>query len=206
MDVGTGSFLLEPQPGTVFPVPTQVCCETNWVELLGDGVLNRRGEFWHALYAPPNPSAPAAVTCYLFASDCVPGRFAMANRSFYQIHADGTLWERRLNDPKKLRLGNRWHKVGKRSDWTSLCGFGTALGLTADGTVWTWGADPGQEGVMPMSMRRRQLESRIMGWLGVAWSNPSSAYWVTPMQPEPRPLLRILAGASAPPAASNSSR
>jgi hypothetical protein len=192
------------KPGTVFPVPTQVCSETNWVELLGDCVLNRRGELWLALYAPPNLLAPASMTCQLLCSNCVPGRFAIAHR-FYQLHPDGTLWESRI-DPRTWGPEKRWDQVGKRSDWRSICGFGTVLGVTADGTVWMWGSDLGQEGVMPPGVRFKQAANRITSLLGVGSSNPGTAYWVTPLQPEPRPLLRIISTGPASAAASSSSR
>ena len=177
------------QPGAVFPVPTQVCRETNWVSLAGNLALNNRGELWLTLSGPPNAAAPAAEMCRLFATNCQPDRFAVA-RGVYRIRADGTLWKKQLSF-SKFTANDPWRQVGKRTDWKALCGLGTALGLTADGTVWTWGADLGQEGVMPWSVRARMMEHRIAGWFGRAAAN-TSVYWVTPVQREPRPLLKLL--------------
>jgi hypothetical protein len=135
-----------------------VCRETNWVTFQwfarGALVVNRDGELWYLFRSPPQPSAPVAAVGELFASNCVPGRFAVG-LGFCQLHRDGTLWETKLEPFEgHCRPLNQWHRVGKRSDWLGLwSGMGTAYGTTADGTVWVWGSDFGQEGITPFSLK-----------------------------------------------------
>jgi hypothetical protein len=196
---------LNGQPGGIFPVPTQICRERNWTQLEGDLVLNQRGELWRAFYGRPDASAPASATCQLFADNCLPGRFARVAWGFCQLHADGTLWETKLNFSRgfPFRPGNQWYRMGKRSDWVSLWGMGTGLGLTADGTIWTWAADPGQEQVMMLGSKIELLKNQVKGRVGMA-TNAVTKGWITPVQKEPRPLLRILAADPTQPANSNS--
>lgn len=191
--------LLNGQPGAIFPVPTHVCSETNWVEFEWTGphafALNRNGELWHLFRSAPQASAPVAAAGELFASNCVPGRFAFAV-GFCQIHPDGTLWATRLDVSRisNIKPLNQWTRVGKRSDWLALWGRdGTAYGMTADGTLWTWGIDWGQEGITPLSSKIHLLENRVRGWLGASPSSKSTGGFI-PIQKEPRPLMRIVDG------------
>ena len=185
--------------GEVLPVPTQVCRETNWLALpwhetgLEAWALNRKGELWRLFNSRPQPLAPAASIGELFASNCVPGRFALA-LGLCQLHPDGTLWETKLasSHPPHYKPLDQWHRLGQRSDWIALWGMGTAYGVTADGTVWTWGAAWGQEGITPLSSKIHLLENRVRGWLGLAPGAHSTGGFI-PIQKEPRPLMRIVA-------------
>jgi hypothetical protein len=191
------------QPEAVLPVPTQVCRETNWVGLGPYSALNRNGELWQAFNAPPDASAPASVACYLFASNCVPAHFVLAGfMGFYQLHADGTLWVTSIGN---LMPDNQWHRVGKRADWVSIWGFGSAIGLTADGTVWTWSSDPGQEPVMRLSSRVNLLKTRVRGWLGMG-SSDYTREAIGQVQREPRPLFKIITASPTQAADSDSPR
>ncbi len=193
---------LDGQLGAVFSVPTQVCRETNWVSLEGELVLNSRGELWRVFHAPPDAAAPVGATCQLFVTHCVPGRFAWAGWEFYQLHEDGTLWKTKLSYSGGLsfRPANTWRRVGKRSDWVSLWGgSGTGLGLTDDGMVWMWAADPGQEWVITLDSRIGLLKNRAEGWLGMA-TNSLGLGSTPPVQAEPRPLLRMVVGEPITPA------
>ena len=106
------------------------------------------GEVWEPFHAAPNPEASAASSFRLVATNAAPGRFAAAwcgGPRIYEVRSDGTLWERTqpLSTYAATPVGE-WRRLGKRSDWAALWGTGgTALGLTADGTLWTWGIDPG---------------------------------------------------------------
>lgn len=187
--------LLNGKPGGVFPVPIQVCRETNWLALPWDGsnlealALNRNGELWRLFDIPPQPVAPVATVGELLASDCVPGRFAIA-AGFYQLRPDGTLWETKMDFSHlpHYKVLNDWRRVGKRSDWIALSGAGTAYGVTADGTVWTWGGAWGLEGVTPLSSKVHIVENRIRVWLGYAPGKYSTGGFI-PIQKEPRPLI-----------------
>jgi hypothetical protein len=193
------------RPGAIFPVPTRVCRETNWLAIESDLALNRDGQVWMLFRAPPDASASAATTCLLLASNCIAGRFAFAQTGLYQLHADGSLWKAELTwhvgHDLHVTMGHKWHRVGKRSDWISLWGMGTAVGLTADGTVWIWGNDLGQEGQMPLSLKINLVEDKFKSWLGLAPSKSRSRWWMTPAQRTPRPLMRILPAEPAQPIA-----
>jgi alpha-tubulin suppressor-like RCC1 family protein len=189
--------LLNGQPGGVFPVPTRVCRETNWSALQWDGTglqgmaLDGNGGLWRFFNSQPEPSAGADSVGQLFASNCVPGRFALAYPGFWQLHPDGTLWETKVDfsQPPNFKVLNQWHRAGKRSDWIGLWGgMGTAYGVTADGTVWTWGTVWGLEGITSPTSKMHILENRIKGALGFA-AKPYSTGGVTPIQREPRPLI-----------------
>jgi hypothetical protein len=182
------------QPGLLCPTPTQVCSESNWVRFDGRFLLNSRHELWRPLEAPPNATVPVSQTCRLFATNAEPGRFALAGVGFYQLHPDGTLWETHLkySASSGSEPAAPARQVGNRSDWVSLCGVGTAFGLTGDGTLWMWGSDLGQEGVMPFNIRMSLLTRRIKGWLGLNSGPPVTAYWITPMQEAPRPMMRMI--------------
>ena len=191
--------LLNGQPGRTFAVPTQVCRETNWLEFQWIGweafALNRKGELWTLFRSAPQPTMPVTAVGELFASNCVPGRFALAV-GFIQLHPDGTLWTTRLDVSRggfQYKPLNQWRRVGNRSDWVTLWGWGTAYGMTADGTLWTWGTDWGQEGVTPLSSKMHLLENRVRGWFGVSPSRHSTGGFI-PIQKEPRPLMRITTG------------
>lgn len=198
------------RPGAIFPVPTQICRETNWLAIESDLALNRDGQVWRLFRAPPDASASAAATCLLLASNCTAGRFAFAQTGLYQLHADGSLWKAELTwhvgHDLHVTMGDRWHRVGKRSDWISLWGMGTALGLTADGTVWIWGNDHGQEGESPLSVKLNLVEDQLRRWLGLARPKPFTRWSMTPIQKTPRPLMRILPAEPAQPLAPKSPR
>jgi hypothetical protein len=184
------------QPGAIFAVPTQICRETNWIAIEGGLAFNRNHEVWLLFQAPPDASESVAKVCRLLAAHCEPGRFAFAAGGLYQLRADGTLWTAGLSWEERGGLNSvkspRWHKVGERSDWISLQGgMGTALGLTGDGTLWMWGTDEGQEGVMPLSLKVTLAEERLMTRLGIQPANPHNPGWITPIQKSPRPLMRF---------------
>jgi hypothetical protein len=189
---------IDGQPGAVFPRPIQVCDETNWEGLLSGGgveLWTLNGELWSPDYSPPNAEATATVTCQLVATNWAPGRSALATCDrirLYQVRMNGTLWQTPFSHgPKGIVPSNKWRRVGKRTDWVSIWGHGTALGLTSDGTIWAWGEDPGQEYVLDMGSKIRLLKGRIMGWFGLP---PTSSFTSAsiPYQKEPRPLMRLV--------------
>jgi hypothetical protein len=85
-----------------------------------------------------------------------------------------------------------WHRLGKRTDWIGLwgAGGGTAVGLTADGTLWTWGIDPGREPELNMSARLKLVQGRLMTLIGPG-ARPVSVGSARAIQSEPRPLIRM---------------
>jgi hypothetical protein len=156
---------------------------------------NQTLELWNPLFSPPDPEAAASTIGHLMASNWKMNRSALGfggGQSLYEVRTNGTLWK----SPYKLNSGvptpsNKWRQVGKRSDWVSIWGHGTVIGLTSDGTVWTWGGDPGQDPVFDVQSRITLLRIRVMDWLG----KPIPGYALAafePYQKEPRPLMRLV--------------
>jgi hypothetical protein len=178
----------------VYSVPTQVCVETNWVHLGGSIALNSKREAWQLLYGLPDATAPAEKSCGLLANGCVPGRSAFAHPGMYRIQDDGTLWMAKpLWSSKQHRLftAKTSQRVGQRSDWVSLDGWmGTAIGVTADGTVWMWGTDVSQEGVEMLPSRIGTLKRKALTLFHAAPSSYSTAS-IMPVQKEPRPVMHL---------------
>ncbi|MDB6111274.1 MAG: hypothetical protein JWR69_3024, partial [Pedosphaera sp.] len=182
------------------PTPTQVCRETNWSSLTpGFGALewNRSGELWRLMEPrPPGAQETVASTGQLMVSNSMPDHVAFAfggKWSLYQVRSDCTLWESSyLTGFMAAAPTGAWRQVGKRSDWVSIWGNGgTALGLTADGTVWTWGFDQGKEAGADFAFKLKRLQARVMAMFGSAPG--STGFSSTPPYPkEPRPLMRLV--------------
>ena len=188
------------RPGAVYPLPTQVCRETNWTGFDNGPVAcvwTETAELRDPFYAPPNPEAPATETTRLVATNFVSGRHAFAfvkRLKQYEIHPDGTLWEANCpwgREMTNLPSGYKWRQVDKRSDWISIWGTSTAMGSTADGTVWMWGLDLSQEPIPDTISKLALLRAWVMSTLrhGSMSLTTSASY---PYQREPRPLMRLV--------------
>jgi alpha-tubulin suppressor-like RCC1 family protein len=187
---------------------TRVCLESNWTGFISGGFLplvrNRAGEIWEPFHAAPNAKASAAANCRLVASNSVPGRFAIAycgEARICELRADGTLWQRAqpLGYSSSATAG-QWRRLGKRSDWAGLWGaHGTALGLTADGMLWTWGIDLGREPAADSLSRLKLARSWLTSLIGPR-PRPTFAGVMPAYQRQPRPLMRLVLTNSVPPA------
>jgi hypothetical protein len=183
-----------------------VCLESNWTGFITSVfvplVQTRSGELWEPFHAAPNPEASAASSFRLVVSKAVPGRFAAAwcgGPKIYELRPNGTLWERAqpLSTYSTTPVGE-WRRLGKRSDWTSLWGGGgTAMGLTADGTIWTWGIDLGREPVPDFMSRLKLAQSRLTTMFGPA-PRPILAGATPAYQEKPRPLMHWVLTNSVP--------
>jgi hypothetical protein len=193
-------------PPQKLPVPTQVCRETNWNGLVPGislQVQNTAGELWEPFAAPVDATIGAMGNCHLIYSNALPNHVAFTYSPFvysesaktYEIRADGTLWLRDMPvGPSAGKAAGDWQRVGKRVDWVSLwSGGGTAFGLTADGTLWTWGTDPTRQDppdfltklkFLRIMLGRLAASPRLVG-VPTQYSSPFS------YQSEPRPLLRL---------------
>jgi len=184
---------------TDLPLPTQVCLESNWTGFAGGFlslVWNRSGELWEPFHAAPDPEVPAASNSRLVLPHAVPGRVATAwcgESEIYEVRPDGTLWGRTqpLSTLSATPVGE-WRRLGKRSDWTALWGAGgTALGLTADGTLWTWGIDPGGQSAPDLASRLKLAQSRLRSLFGPG-PRPIPAAAMPAYGKQPRPLMRMV--------------
>lgn len=182
------------------PLPIQACLESNWTDFMTWGfqpmVRNRSGEVWEPFHGVLDPKAYAASSFRLVATNSVPGRFAAAwcgEPRIYEVRSNGTLWEKTqpLSGSSATPVGE-WRRLGKRSDWTALWGTGgTALGLTADGTLWTWGIDPGREPAPDFLSRLKLARSRLMNLSGTG-PRPFVTGTMPAYQAQPWPLMRLV--------------
>jgi hypothetical protein len=187
-----------------FPTPTLVCRETNWTAL-GEGfgmwlwARTASGEVWQLTPASADPLAAASATGQLLASNSLPGHLVAAydgKPELFELRGDGTLWEKPFSISPQFIVApdEKWRQVGKRSDWQAIWGGGnTAFGLTADGTLWTWGRDPSRDGTRTFSMRLQMLQERIQRMFANGPGRGTTSYGAPPaIQKTPRPLLRLL--------------
>lgn len=186
------------QPGVVLSAPTQVCSDTNWTGLASGGLAEAftESEVWYPLESPPNAMATRASVCRLIRSNSAPAHMASAvpgRPELYEVRADGTLWAKVNPLGPWAKANGKWFQVGQRKDWLSIWGSGTAFGLTADGTVWMWGQDLGQDPILDAQSKYKVFEARVLGWFGMsAGAMTTLAY--APYQKEPRPLMRFAPG------------
>jgi hypothetical protein len=187
------------------PDPTRLCCETNWTSIefaIGNAVCvrNAAGELWEIRTdLPINPEAYVAAFGRLLVTNSAPQSAAVATTSFheawlYDIRADGTLWKTPFAwNLAAMKTPAVWQQAGRRTDWVWLCGgWGTAYGLTSDGTLWTWGCDYSKPPVVRQRAASSPLQSLIQRWTSPSTMNTYSES-VPPFQTEPRPLMRIMA-------------
>jgi hypothetical protein len=81
-----------------------------------------------------------------------------------------------------------------RPGWLALWSLGeTGFGLTADGTVWTWGMDLGQEPPKTYESRLELLRSRLTGM-----PPPKASRSAALLTGQPRPLLKLVGGKANP--------
>ncbi len=175
--------------------PTLVCAATNWTALDANGLArNQAGELWDVRNAIPNPHAEVSAVCSLVSSDWVSERVhSVSFWTLAQVRANGTLWAA-PNGPGSTSVpaAEDWRQLGTRSDWVAVWGQAlTGFGLTADGTVWTWGAELGREPVKPYESRLELLRQRLTGGLRPAASQ-MSARFPPDFVPQPRPLLKLV--------------
>jgi alpha-tubulin suppressor-like RCC1 family protein len=192
---------------TNIAAPTQLCRESNWVGFcdgLGGGAQNQAGELWSLfpLAGLPGEGVPVAAICSRASSNATSSAGGLLFRAdwtpaSFETHSDGTLWATPLSWSTMYAPIATPLRVGQRSDWVSVWGtFNTTIGLTSDGTLWTWGKDYGQPAHYEFGDRFGMLKEMIATLLGAA--PPSSIYAVHDEcgqyypEKEPRPLLRIV--------------
>ncbi len=174
---------------------TIVSAETDWTSLDANGLArNQAGELWAIWFAQPISQPGASDYCTLVSSNWALDHIhSVPVWSRLQIRANGTLWS------APLGMGNEsapqpeeWRQLGARSDWVAVWGEArTGFGLTADGTVWTWGVELGQEPGKSYEKRLELLRQRLTGGLGpraAMISGQTLSTFVT----QPRPLLKLV--------------
>jgi alpha-tubulin suppressor-like RCC1 family protein len=185
---------------TTFPEPAQVALETNWAGFASGFaclIRSRSGEVWQPFQALPSGDASVNTSCRLLASNALPQGIAVAvcgAPKLYQLRSGGTLWEKPHSfSSVPPAAATPWKQTGKRSDWVSLwSASGTAFGLTADGTIWTWGHDPTRPPQRSSASWLKMVQENVRNRLGAPGSGGGmSSYNQPPYQKEPRPLIRM---------------
>jgi hypothetical protein len=158
--------------------PTLVCADTNWISLNANGqARNRAGELWNAASSVPNPNAPAASVCWLISDDRAANNIESAPFWMNNKNRPST----RPNPWNRLQTYPASVQTGGRTDWVSIWGLGgTALGMTADGTIWVWGVDLGRD----PHTRFQSLATRLNAAGGYSGKDPL-------FLEKPRPLMKL---------------
>lgn len=182
---------------------TLACNASNWVGFAGGIAMsplawNTSGELWQLTPALADPEVSATVIGQVIASNTIAGRFAegvVGYPAIFEIRPNGTLWEKPFSLAQNYSVSpdDPWTQVGRRSDWQKLWNSNlTVFGLTADGTLWTWGLDPTRTGKWTFSAELQMVGRKIKEVLS---SNPGSPpnNFGPPMaiQKAPRPLLHL---------------
>jgi alpha-tubulin suppressor-like RCC1 family protein len=158
--------------------PALVNQASDWVSLDADGQLrNRAGELWDATSSVPNSDLVDASNCRLISTNWRADHIETGSRVMAaRVQRDGILWSAIPDGTQTLR------PISSRSDWVSVWAFNsTAFGMTADGTIWTWGLDLGR---IPTT-RLQTLKLRIMSGA----SRPRNDMLL--VRQEPRPLFKL---------------
>jgi alpha-tubulin suppressor-like RCC1 family protein/ABC-type transport system involved in multi-copper enzyme maturation permease subunit len=174
----------------IYADPGLLCTNSNWTALDANGLTrNRDGELWDSRQAPSEPNAGASEVCYLVSTNVALDRVhSVAPWTLAQIRANGTLWTLHLvPSHPPLVWEDDWSRIGTRSDWVGVWGEGrTSFGMTADGTVWTWGVELGQEPLTTYESRWQLLRDHLTGGPSHTSTRSSPLY-----SPQPRPLLKL---------------
>lgn len=193
-------------PAKSYLTPTRVCSNTNWTGFdmgLTPQAWTGSGELWDLSFAAPAPELPAEFSCRLALTNSSPGKAVTAflgSPKLYQVRPDGTLWVRDYSyGSRPGASGTVWHRVGRRADWVSVGGAGgTALGLTADGTLWTWGLDPGRQVAPDFWSKLRFARARLSAWIGGGPGAAARMGRMPAFQSEPRPLMKLIGQGTSP--------
>jgi ABC-type Na+ efflux pump permease subunit len=205
-----GYFIKGAYTSTNYPFPVQLCRESNWVGFNGRfdyGVRNQAGESWslNPFVGPSGAGVSISAMSHVLSSNAATfaaGPLFTSNWECvkYEWGTNGTLWAGHwdgwyMNAPTPPALtGPR--RFGGRADWVSVWGiYQTMIGLTSDGTLWTWGLDFGQESswVSVFVERLGVIRNTVEDMFGIATG--SSSDYISdqyPPQKEPRPLLRMV--------------
>jgi alpha-tubulin suppressor-like RCC1 family protein len=189
--------------------PTQLCRESNWLGF-SDGLLtsarNRAGESWslYPFIGIPAEDLPIADSGLMVSSNSASAAFGSLfntdwTQGTFEVQSNGTLRATPWSWPQQHPPGESPRRFGPRSDWVSVWGsYETTIGLTSDGTLWTWGLDFGQTRHLGFGDRLDALNKRISEALGNKPPINTDDEWngYHP-QKEPRPLLRMAGTNSA---------
>ncbi len=194
----TGSLAGLREDGTLWIVRsanavTRVGAASNWVAIESDGLSrNREGE----LFGPIQQRTGLGINADVggLVSQKAPGYYRQASQSAWlraEIHSDGTLWGAQRSPAMAVRgVSFVVQQLGKRKDWVAVwTEKATGFGMTADGTVWTWGQQFDKD---PVRMNGSFLSMLRYRWAGARLAFPVGASaQVLAMCEKPRPLFKM---------------
>ncbi|HTA30990.1 MAG TPA: hypothetical protein VK731_10920, partial [Candidatus Cybelea sp.] len=178
---------------------TNLFSPTHWISVYcgpeSTFALQKNGTLWAQGRFSPNSisSYPTLV--------CADTNWTTLDANGLARNQDGQLWEiRNANPNPQAGVAAVCAAISpdltpdSRPGWLALWSLGeTGFGLTADGTIWTWGADLGQEPPKTYESRLELLRSRLTG-MPPPKANKSAAL----LTARPRPLLKLVGGTANP--------
>lgn len=185
-----------------FAVPTRYCQDTNWVAIDTQRIAVARDAsgIWHTLFHDlPDPRAAATVNTRAFLKRAKANHLVFGldlkpplSPVVYEVHEDGSLMMSPYTLPHPSAVPvEGWNRHGHRTDWLGVWSTGgTMLGLTADGTLWTWGYD--LAAMNQVRMRLAQLKAKLSQMLGRRPPARVMNLNTPPLQVEPRPLIKFV--------------
>lgn len=192
--------------------PTQLCAESNWLGFdRSFGLLlarNNAGALWLLQglgTSPPDATAPASSIGTLFVQAAASNGTSQSINPFraglsrYQAHTNGTLWVSPIVSSGQggtTGVIREAEQAGTWTNWLAVANLhSVSFGLTADGTLWTWGWNLGAAPRVDTRSRFEVAKMRAAAALGMRspsqWT-PSSATPAYPIQEKPRPLMKLV--------------
>ncbi len=168
---------------------TRVGAASNWVAIEPDGLCrNRDGELFGPIQQRAGLGYGADVGGLV--SKKTPGYYRQASQSAWlraEIHGNGTLWGAQGSPGKPAGAATQ---LGKRQDWVAVWTVkATGFGMTADGTVWTWGQQFDKD---PVRMNGSFLSVLRYRWAGARLAFPAGASaQILAVCEKPRPLFKM---------------
>jgi hypothetical protein len=204
-----GSLWIWGQSGsTVVPFPIQACREKDWSSFSPSGFpITRSGEVWNTYrIAPATSDADESRTklFQLFLTNLPEVQsWGFTPLGVFEVHRNGSLWRRRISITPPTSAGTiatlsagKPQRFGSRSNWMSVQGTSTAIGVTTDGMIWTWGADVSRDPIPEFSAQLKLFENKVRKTVGLP-QNSLSYGSSFPTTEKPRPLIQMVAPDSA---------
>lgn len=191
-----------------FAEPTRYSQGTNWVAIgtIVIAVARDTAGTWHSLFHDlPDPHAAAAANTKVFLKQAMTGHLVFGQdvklrqasydrrKAVYEVREDGSLMMSSYTYPFPSAVPvEGWSRYGHRTDWVGVWSDGgVMLGLTADGTLWTWGYDLAAWN--RVRMRLFQLQAKLDQMVGRGLSARGMILnTIPPLQVEPRPLIKFV--------------
>jgi len=193
------------RPRIVIPEPTRYSRDDGWSAIASHWTTYARdasGTWRLLLYDLPDPEVTADENSLPFltqAATDAPAFGLLASPPFgpaaYEVRPDGSLMVTAFSLPfisGPTSTVEDWQPFGDRQDWMRVwSNGGTMLGLTADGTLWTWGVDLSTDGDRTLRARLARLEAKLNSLFGRMPGRRGVAGGQA-IQQEPRPLIKFV--------------